>query len=261
MVILLVAAGCATTPTGRRQLKLVSPAQMSRLGDEAYSRMKQETPVSKDRKLQAYVQCVAREVTGALPPPHDAGNWEVTVFEQDDSINAFALPGGNIGVYTGLLEVTENRDQLAAVISHEVAHVTADHSNARISTNYATRFGLSVLDAFIGGGSAQGNQIMSLLGLGAQVGVLLPYNRAQETEADVLGLKYMAEAGFDPRQSVELWRNMARAGGGGPPEFLSTHPSGDTRISTLKRHMPEAVQLYRRARSAGKRPDCRPPGK
>lgn len=260
LVVLLVASGCATTPTGRRQLKLVSPNQMSRMGEEAYGRIKKKTPVAKDQALQGYVQCVAGSVTRVLPPSHRSSEWDVTVFKQDDSINAFALPGGNIGIYTGLLEVTENQHQLAAVVSHEIAHVLAEHANARVSANYATQFGLTVVDAFIGGSTAQSKQLMSLLGLGAQVGVLLPYSRAQETEADVLGLKYMAEAGFDPRQSIALWRNMAEAGGKGPPEFLSTHPSGESRIATLQRYMPEAMQIYRKARSRGNRPDCSPPG-
>jgi predicted Zn-dependent protease len=230
------------------------------MGEEAYGRIKKKTPVAKDQALQGYVQCVAGSVTRVLPPSHRSSEWDVTVFKQDDSINAFALPGGNIGIYTGLLEVTENQHQLAAVVSHEIAHVLAEHANARVSANYATQFGLTVVDAFIGGSTAQSKQLMSLLGLGAQVGVLLPYSRAQETEADVLGLKYMAEAGFDPRQSIALWRNMAEAGGKGPPEFLSTHPSGESRIATLQRYMPEAMQIYRKARSRGNRPDCSPPG-
>jgi len=196
--------------------------------------------------------------TRVVPKPVDGGEWRVTVFDEPENINAFALPGGNVGVYTGLLKVTENQSQLAAVIGHELAHVQANHSNARLSTQYATQAGLALVGALTGAAdSAEKQRIMSLLGVGATVGVILPFSRAQETEADVLGLRYMAEAGFDPRESINLWRNMMAASGGRPLEFLSTHPAGETRIDTLRAHMAEAMQLYERARAQGRTPDCR----
>ncbi|MEF8943143.1 MAG: M48 family metallopeptidase, partial [Desulfohalobiaceae bacterium] len=261
LLLPLLAAGCATTPTGRRQLKLVSPQKMQQMGDKAYVDIKKETPEVENEAIQDYVRCVCTSVTSALPGRSRTKEWEITVFSKDDAINAFALPGGNIGVYTGLLDVAETPDQLAAVVSHEVAHVRLEHANARISANYATQIGVSLVGAVLGGGEEGNEQLYSLLGLGAQVGVLLPYNRSQESEADLLGLEYMAAAGFDPEASVALWRNMKEASGEGPSEFLSTHPSKGTRIQTLQKNLPRARKRYKKAQNAGRNPDCRPPDK
>jgi predicted Zn-dependent protease len=142
------------------------------------------------------------------------------------------------------------------VIGHEVAHVQANHANARISTAYATQAGLALAQVLAGTGSTEKQQLMGLLGVGAQVGVLLPYGRSQESEADILGLEYMARAGFDPRQSIDLWQNMARASRGQPPEFLSTHPSHNTRIEQLNAQMSKALALYEQARARGQGARC-----
>jgi len=174
---------------------------MAEMGQTAYQELKQQTPVSDDPGVKRYVQCVAQNLTGVIE--RDTA-WEVTVFD-DKAANAFALPGGKIGVYTGLLDITENQHQLAAVIGHEIAHVQANHSNARISNAYATQAGLTLVQLLTGATGAEKQQLMGLLGLGAQVGVLLPYGRSQESEADTLGLNYMARAGFDPRESIALW--------------------------------------------------------
>ncbi len=245
---------CATSPTGIRQLKLFPDSQMAEMGVAAYSEMKKQTPVTQDRRKSGYVNCVAKAITDALPKKSE---WEVNVFE-DDQVNAFALPGGKIGVYTGLLKVAESQHQLATVLGHEVAHVLADHGNARVSANYAAQAGIT-LATIIGVASTrdpQKRQLLGLLGVGVQVGALLPYGRAQETEADILGLDLMAKAGFDPRQSVPLWQNMKKAGGGGGPEFLSTHPSSDTRIKNLSKHMDKALANQKQAQASGKRPRC-----
>ena len=244
--------GCATSPLGRPQLQLVSESEMVEMGATAYRKMRSEQPVLRDPGVNRYVGCVARRITAETG---GGRSWEITVF-RDDSANAFALPGGKIGVNSGLLDVARNQDQLASVIGHEVAHVIARHHNARVSAAYATEAGLNLIQALASGGGQSG-QIMGLLGLGAQVGVLMPYGRSQEREADLLGLDLMARAGFDPRASTELWRNMARAGGDGLPGFLSTHPSHGDRIEELRDRMPRAVDLYRQARAAGRRPDCR----
>ena len=259
LIAMLLATGCATTPTGRRQLKLMSPNKMEQMGNQAYDKIKKKTPEVKDKRITDYVDCVCKTVISALPPPHRTDQWEITVFRKDKMINAFALPGGNIGIYTGLLDVAETPAQLAAVISHEIAHVRLEHANARISANYATQVGVSLVGAVLGGSEGGNEQLYSLLGLGAQVGVLLPYNRSQESEADLLGLEYMAAAGFDPEASVALWRNMKEASGEGPPEFLSTHPSKGTRIQTLRKHLPQARKRYREAQNTGKNPACSPP--
>ncbi|MFA5630474.1 MAG: M48 family metallopeptidase [Porticoccaceae bacterium] len=245
--LVLVIAGCETSPTGRSQMILVSDEQMAQMGAQAFDQLKQETPTTRNSKVSGYVNCVANAITPMAPGRY---NWEVGVFE-DDSVNAFALPGGKIGVYTGLLRAAENQHQLAAVIGHEIAHVTARHSAARVSNQLATQMGVSVVAA----GTGVNPQ---LIGMGADILLTLPYSRADESEADVVGLEYMARAGFDPRESVTLWRNMEREAGARPAQFLSTHPAPSTRIRDLERRMPQAVALYEEARAAGRTPNCRP---
>lgn len=251
--ICLLLIACSTSPTGQTQLKFFPDSQMAKMGVTAYEDIKQKTPVSKDANALNYVTCVANAITRETPSKN---TWEVTLFE-DDAVNAFALPGGKIGVYTGLLKVANNQNQLAAVLGHEVAHVIADHGNARVSTAYATDTGLQLIQVLSGTPSPEKTQLFGLLGLGAQVGVLLPYGRGQESEADILGLQYMARAGFDPSESVILWQNMLRLGGKQPPEFLSTHPSNETRINELKKNMPQAMKVYKEAQGRNKNPQCK----
>ena len=246
--LLIVLVACATSPTGRSQLKLFSNDKVAEMGAQSYQQMKQKEPIDHSTADNRYVKCVADAITAQV-----GGQWEVTVFE-DDQVNAFALPGGKIGVYSGLLDVAQTDDQLAAVIGHEVGHVLADHGNERISQQYATQGGLSVISAFLGGqGGAGSDAIMSALGVGAQVGILLPFSRAQESEADTIGLELMARAGFDPRQAVTLWQNMSKQNGNSPAEFLSTHPANESRIQNLSSHMNQAMQLYQQA---PRHPDC-----
>ncbi|MDA0107428.1 M48 family metallopeptidase [Vibrio sp. La 4.2.2] len=226
-------AACSSSPTGRNQLILFSDAQMSQLGTQSFEQMKNEQKVSTDKEVNAYVQCVAKTITDHVPPQPEFSEWEVVVFDSDQ-VNAFALPGGKIGVYTGLLNVAVTPDQLATVIGHEVAHVLADHSNERLSQSQLANTGLQITNTALGG-SQYRDVTMAALGVGVQYGVILPYGRTQESEADIVGLELMAKSGFDPNQSVELWKNMAKASGGSqPPELLSTHPSHDTRISDLR---------------------------
>jgi len=235
VVVSIATLSCATSPTGLRQLKLFPDSKMQSMGIAAFSQMKKDTPTTVNQKQIRYVNCVAKAITDALG---SKAQWEVNVFD-DKQVNAFALPGGKIGVYTGLLEVAKNQDQLATVLGHEVAHVLADHGNARVSANYAVQAGVS-LAAIIGAATIEDpkkRQLLGLLGVGAQIGLILPYGRSQETEADILGLELMAKAGFDPRESVKLWRNMAKAGGAGGPEFMSTHPANKTRIRNLSNIM------------------------
>ena len=249
MPLVLVLAACAVSPTGRQQFIAVSSQQLDAMGARAFSQLKQTKRQSRNRQLNNYVNCVARAVTSVLPG--GAGAWEVRVFE-DRSINAFALPGGKIGVNTGLLRVARNQDQLAAVIGHEVGHVLANHANERASQDLLVKGGLSVLEA--GGGVSPG--WIQALGLGAQLGVLLPYSRIHESEADLIGVDIMARAGFDPRQSLQLWQNMAQAGGGEPPEFFSSHPASGTRLRDLQAGIGPALRSYEIARSQGRRPRC-----
>ncbi len=262
VVLLSAALACAVSPTGRRQLIVLSDAEMDSMGLAAYDQIKKETPRSQDASATAYVRCVTGAITRELGGRTDSQasqGWEVNLFE-DDSANAFALPGGKIGVHTGLLGVARNQDQLATVLGHEVGHVLARHGNERVSQNFAVQGGLFTAGALLGviadPGAGNHQLLMGALGLGAQVGVLLPYGRVQESEADEIGLDLMARAGFDPRQSVELWKNMLRAGGARPPEFLSTHPDPENRIKRLYELMPQALETQARARSAGRTPSC-----
>ena len=253
LLVVLLMLACATSPTGRSRVLLMSDAQMQSMGVAAYSDIKSNTVSSKDAAENRYVQCVASAITSVLA---DSPDWEVTVFEHS-SVNAFALPGGKIGVYTGLLGVAVNQDQLAAVIGHEVGHVLAQHGNERVSLQFATQTGQQLAAIALGGNSANSDLLLATMGLGVQYGVLLPFSRTHESEADVMGLVLMARAGFDPRQSIELWKNMGANSQGQPPELLSTHPSHKTRINELQENMPAAMTLYEDALAQGRRPHCR----
>jgi predicted Zn-dependent protease len=250
-----IASPLKTSPLGRSQLHLYDADQMDAMGIQAYTQMKQQLPRSQDAAAIRLVDCVARALAAEARGPNAPSSWEVVVFE-DERANAFALPGGKIGVHTGLLAVAADSSQLATVIGHEVAHVLAEHGNERVSTNAAAGYGLQVIESLSGPPSPGRDQILAALGLGAQVGVLLPFSRAQEREADLLGLDLMAQAGFDPRASVPLWQNMSRATGATPPEFLATHPTHSSRIRELGARIPSALDLYERARAAGRRPRC-----
>ncbi len=234
-------SACTSSPTGRSQVILFSDSEMSQLGAQSFEQMKQNEKVSNDAKVNAYVTCVANAITNQVPKQSSFDQWEVVVFNSDQ-VNAFALPGGKIGVYTGLLKVATNQDQLATVLGHEVAHVLANHGNERMSRSQITNTGLQVSD-FALAGTEYKEMAMSALGLGVEYGINLPYGRTQETEADIMGIDLMAKAGFNPQQSVQLWKNMAKASGGNqPPELLSTHPSHSTRIQDLTKeikHLPQ----------------------
>lgn len=239
-------AACATSPLGRRQIMLVSTGEMNEMGVAAFTDMKKKMPETKDAKVSTYVGCVARNVTAVMP---GGINWEVRVFE-DKNINAFALPGGKIGVFTGLLKAAQTQDQLAAVIGHEVAHVLAGHSAERYSEAKLASVGNTAVYAFTGVNP-------ELLGLATNVFFLLPHSRTHEAEADILGMDYMAKAGFDPNAAIVLWQNMSKASGGDkPPEMLSTHPSDQTRIKGLTGRLAISMPLYEQARAAGKKPAC-----
>lgn len=244
----IVLLACAVSPTGRRQLLIVPESQLNEMGIAAFNDMKASATVSSNQRVARYVGCVARAILDELGD--SGGEWEVEVFE-DETPNAFALPGRKIGVHTGLLEVATNQDRLAAVIGHEVGHVLAKHSNERVSQESLAQLGASSAGAVFGPGWGQA------FGLGAQYGLLLPYSRAHESEADIIGLDLMSRAGFDPRESVELWRAMSQLGGAKPPEFVSTHPSDETRVENLSAGMPGAMEKYEAARAAGKNPQCR----
>lgn len=254
-LLALLAVGCATSPLGRKQLILLPDGQMDSLGAQSFTELKQSQTVSRDPSINAYVQCVSQpllQVSGSKLPPE---RWEIVVFK-DDSANAFALPGGKIGVHTGLLKVAVTPGQLAAVIGHEIGHVLARHGNERVSESLLAQGGLAMLGEVMKSRSGR-QEIFALLGLGVQVGVLLPHSRTQESESDRIGVEMMARAGFDPIEAIELWKNMAKASNGGPPEFLSTHPSHSSRIDELRQEQARVRPLYLAARDSGRSPECR----
>lgn len=242
-------SACTTSPLGRSQLALFGDETLDRQGQQAFDEYRQNHQQASGASGR-YVRCIADAIIDTLPADQAPQSWTVGVYE-DDQPNAFALPGGYVVINTGLMSVAENQDQMATVIGHEMAHVLANHANERASTQSLTGTGLGVVNAVTGS-----DALTQLIGAGAQYGVLLPYSRRQESEADLLGLDLMAGAGFDPRASVALWENMTAAGGSTPPEWASTHPSSGGRTQELQGRMDSAMTLYREARQGGMTPSC-----
>lgn len=254
----LLIAACTTTPSGRTQLLLYSDADMTRLGVASFDQMKSEGKIAQDAPRQREVACVVDALVAQLPSLWRANTWEVRIF-RDDSANAFALPGGKVGVNTGMFKVARNADQLAAVIGHEIGHVVFRHANERVSTSTLAKSGLSLVDAYVGANASASTRqgVMTALGLGAQVGVLLPFSRKHESEADAYGQRLMASAGFDPNQAVTLWEHMQSASAGDrPPQWLSTHPDPADRVARLRAAAPALATTYEAARAAGRVPPC-----
>ncbi|HEX6727865.1 MAG TPA: M48 family metallopeptidase [Nitrospira sp.] len=250
--------GCETNPyTGRSQLLMTSVNQEVQMGAQAYNQVKSDPkmrPSQDPREIEPVKRVAARIVEAAKRSKYaemaKQFQWEVTVIKDDKTANAFALPGGKMAVYTGIFPMTKTEAGLAAVMGHEVVHALARHGAERMSQGQVANVGLQVVGAAIGlsgGNPMLGQATMAALGAGAQVGVLLPFSRKHESEADYVGILLAADAGYDPRESVALWERMGQAsGGGGPAEFLSTHPSHDTRIDQLKEWMPEAMAIYQK---------------
>ena len=249
-------SACSTTSTGRSQLVLKSDAALAQEGARQFAIIREKMPMVQDRATIDYVACVADAIVGVLEGEDAAMYWELAVIDQQD-VNAFVLPGGKISEFAGILTVAENQHQLAAVMGHEVAHVTEKHANERASRAAVTYVGVDIASILLGGGYSQQTQAAGqALGTGAMLGILNPFSRMQESEADIVGLEFMAKAGFDPRQSVDLWQNMNAKSKSQIPEFLSTHPSGETRIEELVAALPTALAYYNEAKSQGKVPDC-----
>lgn len=252
--ILLFTYACTKAPiTGRNQLILVSQEQELLMGAHAYNEVVKGSKVSKNPEYNDAVQRVAERIAAVAGRPDF--EWEYTVIDDDKTINAFALPGGKIGVYTGILKVAQTDAGLATVMSHEVGHATARHGGERITAGMLSQLGAVGLSVALGSSGVDPSVtygIMQAYGLGVQVGGILPFSRAQESEADRIGLIYMARAGYDPRESVLFWERMAEATKNSqrPPEFLSTHPDSGNRIANLKRHMPEALRIYKTTKKA-----------
>lgn len=237
LLIAFALAACETAPvTGRSQLILVPEQEAHETGLQAYRQILDNSTISHREDYIRRVETVGRRIAAVSGKPNLA--WEFTVIE-DETPNAFALPGGKVGVHTGLFKVAENDDQLAAVMAHEVAHAIARHGSERMSQQVLVEGGLQGL------GAATGNAgYVQMAATAATLGIILPYSRSQEAEADHIGLIYMARAGYDPRAAIDLWNNFDALGGDRPPEFVSTHPSPGSRIERLERVMPEAMEIY-----------------
>lgn len=244
LMLLVSLAGCSIPFVSEREIEIQSDAE--------FQKMRNSMTVSNDVNVRSYVYCVADAIIAELEEPYKSMDWEIEIFDEE-AVNAFAMTGGKIGVFTGILKVADNQDQLGAVIGHEVAHVTQRHSVERVNQAMTTQIGATAAGAVLGGGYA-GDAVQ----VAAQLGLTLPYGRGQESEADTVGLVYSANAGFDPRASVTLWKNMDKANKGAPPEFLSTHPSSDTRIEDLIAELPGALVNYNNAKVGGKVPNCSP---
>ncbi len=248
--LMLLSGGCTTvTETGRTTLQFMPESELAVMANQEFLAMRQSTKVSTDPEKNRRLQEVGRRIVeaaiqrgAAIPPPDQ---WEFVLFE-DDSANAFAMPGGKVGFFTGIFKYFDNDDELAVVMGHEVAHVAAGHGNQRVSRQLLiVGVGAGLGLAISGQDEATRTAILAGYGLGSQVGVALPFSRTEENEADHIGLIYMAQAGYDPRVAVAFWQKMD-SGGPNVPEFLSTHPSGQTRIRLLRERIPEVMPIYER---------------
>jgi Zn-dependent protease with chaperone function len=248
LIVLAVAAGAgcrASEYTGRRQLLLVDERTEAQLGQQAYQQALAEQGASTNVALVEPVRRVGRRLADVARKPDYA--WEFNVIESD-TVNAWCLPGGKIAFYTGIFPVLQDEAGMAFVMGHEIAHALLRHGAERMSQNLAAQLGGTLLGTFVGiKYPEQQKLVMAAYGMGVGVGVLLPYSRKHESEADAVGLELMAKAGYDPRSSVEVWKRMAQVNPRQPPEFLSTHPSHETRIRDLEERLPQALALYEAA--------------
>ena len=247
LLLVLAPSGCETVPyTGRRQVQFVSPNEEAQMGVQAFQQIVGKATLSTDAQVNALVQRVGSRIAAVTELPYQ---WEFRVIQDDTQANAFALPGGKVAVYTGMLSVTRDEPGLAAVLGHEIAHVLARHGGERLSQQMGVQTVTQLLAGMASSNPATVQLVSAALGAGAQVGVLLPWGRAQESEADHVGLILAAKAGYDPRAALDLWKRMAEAAKGQrPPEFLSTHPAEATRIQQIEGWLPEALTYYRPAR-------------
>ena len=227
------AAGCASTA----EFFAPSDAQLLPMAAQAWEETKAETPISNDPAANALMQRMGPKIAQAAGV-YDAG-WEFVVFDSEEK-NAFVLPGGKVGFYKGLIDFADNEDQVAAVLGHEVGHVTLRHAALRAGQQQATSLGLALGSVAVGAtelSSEQKNMAMAVFGAGASVGILLPFSRQNELEADVVGVDYMHTAGYDVRESITLWQKMGAASQGRPTEWMSTHPNPETRVQQLREYI------------------------
>jgi len=257
MILALLLLSCSTVPlTGRSGLNLVSDSQVTTMGYQQYSDVLKKAKLSNDAAKVQMVRRVGGRIAAAAESfLRESGaaadvalyKWEFNLIEDDKTVNAWCMPGGKVAVYTGILPITKDETGLAVVVGHEVAHAIAKHGNERLSQALLVQLGGIGLSAALSTQAAATQEIFQqLYGVGTSVGVMLPYSRLQENEADRIGLVLMAKAGYDPRAAVSLWQRMNAQGGGRSVEFLSTHPAPENRVARLQSLMPEAMRYYQK---------------
>ncbi len=265
---ILIAKGWQAGPFGRHQIVALNPQQESQLGAQAFQQVLQESDVVSDGPIVAIVRRIGSHLANAsnkkdfldrLQIQPQRFQWEYRVV-RSRQVNAFCLPGGKVVVYTGILPVAETEDGLATVLGHEIGHALAHHGAERMAQQQLVQLGQIAVAQSIGDlDPQQQREVMALLGAGSQFGVLLPFSRKHESEADHIGLLLMATAGYDPREAIHFWQRMERMEGGSRMEFTSTHPSHEHRVRDLKRWLAEAEPLYADSdKQRGQRPLPRP---
>ncbi len=254
----LLIYGCAKVPvTGRRQLSLVKNSQIIPASFEQYEQVKKESKLSDDEEQVALVKNVGHRIQIAVEKYMNENGWEDHLegyawefnLIESEQVNAWAMPGGKVAFYTGILPICKDENGLAVVMGHEVAHAVANHGRERISQQTSAQYGLAAISAILGaGGTGEVSKELIMQGAGAATSLgILKFSRKHESEADHLGIIFMAIAGYDPREAPTFWERMsAQSGGESPPKFVSTHPSHDTRISDLNKWMPEALKYYKK---------------
>ncbi|MCO4795195.1 MAG: M48 family metallopeptidase [Bacteriovoracaceae bacterium] len=247
-LVFFILSSCSSTPlTGKKALLLVPEREENAMGVKAWNDIKRKERVSRDSRITSIVNTVGVNIAKQAARPDF--NWEIKTFESS-SPNAFCLPGGKIGIYTGILKYAKNEAGLATVMGHEVGHAIARHGGQRMSQQLVTNLGMVAIGvtAFSKMPPRKRNLLMAAIGAGVAVGVMLPYSRSHELEADEIGMILMAKAGYDPREAVKFWERFGRAGGKAPPEFLSTHPRSGKRAERLSAMLPKALEIYNSSR-------------
>lgn len=249
LALAVVATACVKVPvTGRRQFNIIPDGIMRQLGAATYTSTLADVNLSKGNENSQAISQVGKAIAKAANQPKY--DWEFKLIQENDTINAWCLPGGKIAVYTGLLPVVKNEAGLSFVMGHEVGHATAHHGAERMSQQLAALGGMGALYLYLDNKTELTTEqqaiVLGALGLGLEVGVLLPFSRAHEKEADIIGMMYMAKAGYPPGESIDVWDRMEKATGGGLPAFISTHPSNEKRQENLNEWMPKAKKRYER---------------
>ncbi len=255
LVFSMLVWSCSTVPiTGRKQLNLLAESELMAMSLTEYESFLNQNKLSTNASQSQMVTRVGKRIAAAVETflrEHNMSdrvkdfNWEFNLVD-DDTPNAWCMPGGKVVVYTGILPITRDETGLAVVMGHEIAHAVARHGNERMSQQMGVQLGQMALSVALEEKSEETKSIFaSAYGVGSQVFLMLPYSRTHETEADKMGLVFMAMAGYNPREAVDFWQRMSNLGGEKPPEFLSTHPADETRVNDLKAYMPEALKYYK----------------